>query len=410
MLKKYAFQPFAMMIVILIVVASLIGMHPATPAKAAAVKIMALGDSITGSPGCWRAILWNKLISNGFTNFQPVGTLSPAGCANDIPNDNHEGHGGFLATGIANQNQLPPWLAATTPDVVLMHLGTNDSFNAANTVPLILAAYTTMVNQMRASNPNMKILVAQIIPLYTATTQCTDCYQRVIDLNAAIPGWAAGLSTAQSPITVVDQWTGFNTLTDTGDGIHPNDLGIQKMADKWYPAVVAVLGGTPLPTATRTATSAVTNTPTRTLTPVITNTPSRTFTRTNTPAVSNTPTSGASPTRTSTTGPTSTKTNTPFPVTPTRTFTPVPTTSGSTCSPVTSTITAPFTFDGAGAFCWQSSNLGAYINSWNNVSVTLNGVNVTNLYVAAGSYPAKINGFWYISYNSTVAWGHFEAK
>lgn len=111
------------------------------------------------------------------------------------------------------------------------------------------------------------------------------------------------------------------------------------------------------------------------------------------------------------------RTNTPIPgVTPSRTPTqvvgasPTPGSTGSTCSPVTSTITAPFSFDGAGTLCWQSTNLGSYINSWNNNSVTLNGVNVTNLYVASGSYPAKINGFWYVSYNSSVAWGHFEAK
>ena len=115
----------------------------------------------------------------------------------------------------------------------------------------------------------------------------------------------------------------------------------------------------------------------------------------------------STPVRTATpvTGPT----NTPVPgVTPSRTPTPVST--GSTCSPVTSTITAPFSFDGAGTFCWQSSNLGSYINSWNTNSVSVNGVNVSNLYVASGSYPAKINGFWYVSYNSSVAWGHFEAK
>jgi endo-1,4-beta-xylanase len=111
------------------------------------------------------------------------------------------------------------------------------------------------------------------------------------------------------------------------------------------------------------------------------------------------------PVRTSTPGPTLTpgRTNTPGGPTPT-------TPAGGTCSPVTSTITAPFTKDGAGTFCWQSSNLGAYVNSWNLVSLTINGVNETNLYVASGSYPAKINGNWYVSYNSTVAWGHFEAK
>jgi endoglucanase len=137
-----------------------------------------------------------------------------------------------------------------------------------------------------------------------------------------------------------------------------------------------------------------------------TNTPTRTPTRTNTPAVSNTPT--RTPTRTATAGgPTATKTNTPLPVTPTRTSTPG---TGGTCSPVTSTITAPFTFDGAGTFCWQSSSLGTYINSWNTNSVTINGVNISNVYMASGSYPAKIGGFWYVAYNSSVAWGHIEAK
>lgn len=130
--------------------------------------------------------------------------------------------------------------------------------------------------------------------------------------------------------------------------------------------------------------------------PTPTNTAAASPTRTNTPSGPTlTPTLGASPTRT----------NTPGAIT----ATPTPS-SGSTCSPVTSTITAPFTFDGAGTFCWQSSNLGSYVNSWNAASITMNGVNVTNIYVAAGSYPAKIGGYWYVSYNSSVAWAHFEAK
>ena len=121
----------------------------------------------------------------------------------------------------------------------------------------------------------------------------------------------------------------------------------------------------------------------------------------------------ATPVRTATTGPTATRTKTPTPgsgPTATAVRTATPGNIGSTCSPVSATITAPFTKDGAGTFCWQSSNLGAYINSWNTTSVTLNGVNVTNLYMAAGSYPAKIGGFWYVGYTSGVAWGHFEAK
>jgi Cellulose binding domain len=102
---------------------------PAGPASAAPVRIMPLGDSITGSPGCWRALLWERLQANGFTNIDMVGTLPPQGCG--VPDDgDNEGHGGALVTAVADQNQLPGWLAATRPDVVLMHFGTNDVWSA----------------------------------------------------------------------------------------------------------------------------------------------------------------------------------------------------------------------------------------------------------------------------------------
>ncbi len=219
----------------------------AAPAGAAApTRIMALGDSITGSPGCWRALLWKHLQDTGHTDVDFVGSLPADGCG--FPYDGeHEGHGGILATNIVRDNQLPGWLASARPDVVLMHLGTNDVWN---NIPAqtILNAYTAMLGQMRASNPAVKLVVAQIIPMNPSG--CSACGQRVVDLNNAIPGWARANSTASSPITVVDQWTGFSTATDTTDGVHPNTTtGIQKIESRWYPAVVAALGTQP-PAAT----------------------------------------------------------------------------------------------------------------------------------------------------------------
>ncbi|MEU4620892.1 cellulose binding domain-containing protein [Actinoplanes sp. NPDC023801] len=200
----------------------------------AKTRIMALGDSITGSPGCWRALLWRQLPA---TEVDFVGTLPGDGCG--FPYDGeHDGHGGYLVTNVAGQNLLPAWLATADPDVVLMHFGTNDAWS---NIPAgtILNAYTTLVGQMRAANPRVHVVVAQIIPLNPPT--CTDCGQRVVALNAAIPAWAASLSTAASPVTVVDQWTGFNTTTDTYDGVHPNDAGNAKIAARWLPAVQAAL-------------------------------------------------------------------------------------------------------------------------------------------------------------------------
>ncbi len=529
MQKRRMLRIFSVFSVLALVLVAL--MNAFTPAQAAATKVMFLGDSITGNPGCWRALLWTRLLSSGFTNVDFVGTQPPQGCGITYDGDS-EGHGGILATNMADQNQLPPWLAATTPDIVVVLLGTNDVWSGRSP-SVILTAFTTLVNQMRASNPNMKIVVGQILPMNP--TGCTHCPQGAIDLNAAIPGWAAGLSTPQSPITVVDQWTGFNTATDTGDGVHPNEAGNQKISDKWYPALSGLLvpsggttatvtrtptTGTTTPTITPTALTgsfpdlvissvvssppgwtggcaitltsgirvtvrndgtvnagpfvvdangaqqtvsaglavgatvnlwftgsgnftvtvdatgmvaesqegnntrsyvAITGTPpvvcTRTPTPtdsvVITNTPTRTNTPGPTATRTRTPTTGPSATRTSTPllgpSPSRTPTPTPLPLTNTPTLTPTQPTGGG-CSPVTSIIAAPFTFDGAGLFCWQSSNLGGYVNSWNTTSVTINGVNVSNIWMGSSSYPAQINGFWYVGYSSSVAWGHFEAK
>ena len=129
-----------------------------------------------------------------------------------------------------------------------------------------------------------------------------------------------------------------------------------------------------------------------------------------TPTRTSTATTGPSttPTRTPTAGPTATRTSTPT-TGPSLTPSPTSVTGGTPCTP-TSTISIPFSFDGAGTFCWQAASLGSYINSWNTISVAVNGVNETNLWVAAGSLPAKINGNYYVAYNSSVAWGHFEAK
>ncbi|HEY3869063.1 MAG TPA: cellulose binding domain-containing protein [Actinocrinis sp.] len=230
----------------------------ARPARSASapVRIMPLGDSITSSPGCWRAILWHELQTAGYTNIDFVGTQSDEGSCNYgyTYDEDNEGHAGYSATEIASQNDLPAWLAADDPDIVLMHLGTNDMWGDYIPTSSILAAYTTLVGQMRAQNPNMKILVAQIIPMDPPS--CTQCASEVVALDQAIPGWAAGLTTSQSPIVVVDQWTGFDDATDTIDGVHPNDAGDQKMADRWYTPLAQVLNGIIPPPSTSPTPSA----------------------------------------------------------------------------------------------------------------------------------------------------------
>ncbi|MET7419907.1 cellulose binding domain-containing protein [Dactylosporangium sp. NPDC005555] len=251
----------------LIVAASFVVAGPAASA-AAPVRIMPLGDSITAGPGCWRAKLWQRLQTSGYTNIDFVGGVSDGGGCNPgyAYDFDHEGHGGFSATGIADNNQLPPWLAAARPDVVLMHLGTNDMWGGYIPTATKLTAFTKLVGQMRAQNPAVKVIVAQIIPMSAGA--CATCPADVVALNSALPGWAAGLTTAQSPVVVADLWTGFDAATDTGDGVHPNDAGFQKMADRWFPVVTRVLDGvTPTASASPSASRSVTPSPSRSVSP-----------------------------------------------------------------------------------------------------------------------------------------------
>ena len=78
---------------------------------------------------------------------------------------------------------------------------------------------------------------------------------------------------------------------------------------------------------------------------------------------------------------------------------------------MTATITAPFTFDGVGTFCWRSSDLGSFINSYNTGNLSVNGVNFTNQFAFITNLPPKAaDGFWYVSYTGNFPWSHFEAK
>ncbi|MBN2534035.1 MAG: hypothetical protein JXB88_14190 [Spirochaetales bacterium] len=100
--------------------------------------------------------------------------------------------------------------------------------------------------------------------------------------------------------------------------------------------------------------------------------------------------------------------------TPAPTVTPAPTPTpggggGDICSPSTS-ISIPFTQDGSGNFCWETSSLGRYINSWNVSTLEVNGVDFTNKYVSSSNYPAQVNGKYYIRYVANHGWSHFEIR
>ena len=201
---------------------------------------MPFGDSITEG-SCTSQFVWQNLRAAGAKNFDMVGTRhSDKDCGVANADRDNEGHSGYLATDMVDMGphaeDLIEWCNADKGDVVLMHLGTNDIWHSNLDPETILDAYSKILVQLRAAQPKVIVFVAQILPM--SLSSCPTCAPAVPRLNHEIPAWAKRESTKNSPVYLVDQFSGFDIAKDADDGVHPNSRGAKKMADKWSAALL----------------------------------------------------------------------------------------------------------------------------------------------------------------------------
>lgn len=71
-------------------------------------------------------------------------------------------------------------------------------------------------------------------------------------------------------------------------------------------------------------------------------------------------------------------------------------------------ITVPFSQNGAGEYCWVTSDEISYINSWVMDLVEINGFDYTNSW--SDQMPDSIDGNYYIRYVGSYSWSHFEVN
>ncbi len=214
-------------------------------------RIVALGNSITQSNSShysYRYTLWKKLID--FEEpFDFVGSMTDNNGGNpDWPlykgnafDRDHEGHWGWRVDEILNeatwdaQGKLHEWLQTYTPDIALIHLGSNDMFQGDDIAETI-GELDMVIDSLRGDNPAVRILLAQLIP----TTRSEE--PQIQALNEEIAALAAAKHTENAPVALVDQWTGYDAAGDNFDGVHPNASGEEKMATKWFDAMRRFLG------------------------------------------------------------------------------------------------------------------------------------------------------------------------
>jgi lysophospholipase L1-like esterase len=191
------------------------------------LRIMPVGDSITygminPNYGGYRHLLGRLLTADGYP-FDFVGSQQSG--ADVIPSSNHEGHPGWTIPEIKYGIDAKHWLETNQPDLILLHIGTNDiNRGDAAGAPANLSA---LLDVILARSPDTRIIVAQIIHPQTGLDR------DFLAFDEAIPGIAA----SKGPrISVVDMQ---NILTprDYANSLHPNDKGYDKMAHAWESAI-----------------------------------------------------------------------------------------------------------------------------------------------------------------------------
>ncbi len=197
---------------------------------------MPLGDSITqGYRDSYRRPLWSALKRAGIeADF--VGSMKRGyggeSDAEDFDPD-HEGHWGWRADHVLTH--IDTWAARAKPDLVLVHLGTND-IGVGQDIDDTAQEIADIIDRLRHHNHRVHILLAAIIPVdHERVTQ------RIKQFNQSLSGLATTMDTPVSRVVLVDQFTGFDAEQDTYDGTHPNDAGNIKIADHWFAAIQALV-------------------------------------------------------------------------------------------------------------------------------------------------------------------------
>ena len=221
----------SLLIILLLITTSLV---------AAQVKIMPIGDSIlfgecSESTGGCRQFLLNAL-----PNIVLVGSQSDA-------ISSHESHPGwstsdFLATWFGSQTYLGHYLEVSNPDIVLLHIGTNDISNESN-ASVIYSRLQQMLTIIHNFNPAIKIILAEITKRFDLNdfpNPTTEERAKYIET-----GTYDSLIQNSGESYIVDMYDSVSHFcTDDIElypNAHPSTEGYQQMANVWFAALQNIL-------------------------------------------------------------------------------------------------------------------------------------------------------------------------
>jgi len=195
-------------------------------------KILPLGDSITdgiGFSGGYRVELFSLALDDGKEITYVGGSMNGPSMVDGVTFPKaHEGHSGWTIQQI--DDIVPSPALGPDPNIILLHIGTNDMARSPSGAPDRLGA---LIDQILMELPDSLLVVSNIIPLPQSASAVTT-------FNNAVPGLVNSRKEAGKHILFVDQFMGFPS-SELGDGVHPNEAGYARMAGKWYAAISSYL-------------------------------------------------------------------------------------------------------------------------------------------------------------------------
>ena len=234
------------------------GQTSAPPVPDRPIRLMAKGDSTTeGSSnnrnrGSWRDDFHRMMRDAGYTNgttpgfhYDMVGThrsvkphdIEPfdADCqawgSHSIQNLHDRAIRGVYPEGTDGGDA--DWSGFAPPDAVLLLVGALDvsRLNAgsdnrtAASLDESIDDLKELLAGLRERNPRVTILLSTPLPSSAANRLGPVCSMEDLKDRIVATCEAGGFDAPGSPVLLVDQWTGFDPATMTGDGTHPNPAG-----------------------------------------------------------------------------------------------------------------------------------------------------------------------------------------
>lgn len=217
-------------------------------AQANHVNIMPFGDSVTSRGSApessYRYWLWTKLQDAGFNNIDFIGQnngVEGGAPQNDWPDEEYEGGDGLTSADALN---IAPSAATftgpngATADIVLLDFGSNDISPAGIPLDQTINNLQQVIQTFANQNPNITILIAQPTPWAPDPSSPPDQQRLQKREQSQLAGMIGRLARTERKagihVIAVNQFGGFSVKKDTIDGAHPNVIGEQKIANKYF--------------------------------------------------------------------------------------------------------------------------------------------------------------------------------